>query len=169
MSFPAYSQFTEIQDHLIIEIERHSREFRAKPQQAAQFLDGLPEVLGRLKSAGEEEARAIGCHIPTCFGEGIERIADVASSLSRHILGSTLTKGEAVIILVQLQVHVNRLAIDIDRCGKDSFGMVMAAKHVSEGYLSLPDSEPLISWTRLISAIRNCDSCRLKIGSGSDV
>lgn len=65
-------------------------------------MNGLPVVLGRLKSAGEE-ARAIGCHIPTCFGEGIERITDVAGSLSRQNLGSTLTKGEAVTAWIEIR------------------------------------------------------------------
>jgi hypothetical protein len=174
-SLDSDSQFADLQSYLVLELSHRAWEVVSGPQEVAGiFLDGFPEVLALLKSTGEEEARAIGCYIPTCFGERIERLKEVANRLRGNIISGTVGGNEAAIIIVQLQVHVNKLAIGINGCGSPSLAMADMARRVADvyyeahpdaregGYAGLFNSEPYIAWIRLDGAKKNCDACNSK-------
>lgn len=163
-------EWADVQDHLVVNLQKYSREFSHNPSEAVKFANGLPGLLRLIKTSGESEAQD-RCHrMPFCFLDRVQRLTDVARRLKGNLKNDAIDDNEAAAILSMLYIHANKLAITVDARiqGQSTqfIGRQMARMYGSPRG-SQRDSETFIAWDWLSNHALRC-RCRTCLADASE-
>ncbi|CAI7635784.1 unnamed protein product [Penicillium pancosmium] len=152
--------WSDLQDHLVVNLQKYSRDFSHNPSEAVGFASSIPGLLRLVRSVGFSEAEERGHCIPACFGERVERLSEVARRLRGKIKNGSIGDNEVAIILSMLYIYANKLAITVDARVQGqstrSIGRQMARMYGSPTRSSQCDSETFIAWDILSAPLPPC-------------
>ncbi|KAJ5963146.1 hypothetical protein N7481_013451 [Penicillium waksmanii] len=161
----------DIQDHLVVNLQKYSRDFSHNPPEALRFASSLPGLLRLVKSVGFSEAEERGHRIPACFEERVDRLSDVAGRLRANLKNGSIDDNEVAIILSMLYIQANKLAITVDARvqGQSTqfIGRQMARLYGSPTRVSHRESETYIAWDWLSNTALRC-RCRTCLADESE-